>query len=126
MDRKTSITEALPQIETRIKEIKSKGKSADDVDIQRKLYFEGTELESMQKEIEGKKKTINDKLDNLSPKQKAWFGIKNDEDSDVAFATLPPFATPFILSNMILYFIFHIQIYPSSIKQKTPLLRGLM
>lgn len=81
--RKNAIDDALPLIKARINEIKSEGKSSSEVVVQRKLYFEGTELESLRDEIEGKKDAINDKLDNLSPKQKTWFGIEDDDaDSD--------------------------------------------
>jgi hypothetical protein len=81
--RKNAIDDALPLIKARINEIKSEGKSSSEVVVQRKLYFEGTELESLRDEIGGKKDAINDKLDNLSPKQKTWFGIEDDDaDSD--------------------------------------------
>jgi|TARA_Y100000310_G_scaffold336439_1_gene420989 hypothetical protein len=81
--RKNAIDDALPLIKARINEIKSEGKSSSEVVVQRQLYFEGTELESLRDEIEGKKDAINDKLDNLSPKQKTWFGIEDDDaDSD--------------------------------------------
>lgn len=77
LEKKNSINEAIPKIKARIEEIRTEGKSSTDVDVQRKLYFEGTELESLQKEINGKGKAIDDKLENLSPKQKAWFGIED-------------------------------------------------
>jgi hypothetical protein len=81
--RKNAIDDALPLIKARINEIKSEGKSSSEVVVQRQLYFEGTELESLRDEIGGKKDAINDKLDNLSPKQKTWFGIEDDDaDSD--------------------------------------------
>ena len=81
--RKNAIDDALPLIKARINEIKSEGKSSSEVVVQSQLYFEGTELESLRYEIEGKKDAINDKLDNLSPKQKTWFGIEDDDaDSD--------------------------------------------
>ena len=81
--RKNAIDDALPLIKARINEIKSEGKSSSEVVVQRKLYFEGTELESLRDEIGGKKDAIKDKLDNLSPKQKTWFGIEDDDaDSD--------------------------------------------
>jgi len=81
--RKNAIDDALPLIKARINEIKSEGKSSSEVVVQRQLYFEGTELESLRDEIGGKKDAIKDKLDNLSPKQKTWFGIEDDDaDSD--------------------------------------------
>jgi len=75
LKRQDEVKSVIPKIRERIVDIRNEGKSSSDVNHQKQLYFEGTELESLQSDINTRLEILDNKLKNLSEKQKEWFGL---------------------------------------------------
>mgnify|MGYP003977983185 CR=1 FL=1 len=75
LKRQDEVKSVIPKIRERIVDIRNEGRSSSNVNHQKQLYFEGTELESLQSDINTRLEILDNKLKNLSEKQKEWFGL---------------------------------------------------